>query len=209
MGRGAFVRRHRAAIASAAALTMAVTATIVYAITAEGYKKHEADLNDGGVWVVNGKKGWSGRLNKPINQLDGVVPSQDGRTRLDIVQDGAAVVSLNLDASRGQSIETSRLESQDGGAAAVPTGGDVRMAGNTLASADPESGEVWAVRYDDQVGKPTMSVVDRQSDPLATAGEGASLAVSQSGTVVVVSRGEGTVTTIALSSTRRIAPRST
>ncbi|PKH43614.1 fibronectin type III domain-containing protein [Nocardioides alpinus] len=179
------------------ALTIAATAVVTYAITANGYKAHEAELNDGGVWVVNGKKGWSGRLNKPINQLDGVVPSQDGKTRMDIVQDGAAVVTLNLNASRGQSLETSRLESQDGGSAAIPTSGDVRMAGGTLASADAETGNVWAVRYDPELGKPIMSSVDRQSEAIAEAGEGAALAVSQAGTIVVTSSEDGTVTTLA------------
>ena len=148
MARTTFVRRHRAGIASGVALTIASAAVVGYAVTADGYKTHEADLNDGGVWVVNGKKGWSGRLNKPINQLDGVVPGEDGKTRLDVVQDGAAVVTLNLDAARGQAIETSRLEPQDGGSAAVPASATVRMGGGTLASVDPETGEVWAVRYD-------------------------------------------------------------
>ncbi|GAA1448115.1 Ig-like domain-containing protein [Mycobacterium cookii] len=196
MARGAFVRRHRVGIASAVALAVATGAVVVYAVTASGYKKHEAELNDGGIWVVNGKKGWSGRLNKPINQLDGVVPSPEGRTRLDVVQDGAAVVSLNLNASRGQAIDTSKLESQDGGTAAVPTSGDVQMAGSTLASVDAETGQLWAVRYDDQLGKPVMSAVDRQADPIAEAGEGAALAVAQDGTIVVTSSEEGTVTTV-------------
>ena len=172
-----------------------------------GYKKHEADLNDGGIWVVNGKLGWSGRLNKPINQLDGVVPSPEGKTRLDVVQDGAAVVTLNLNAGRGQAIETSRLESQDGGSAAVPTVGDVRMAGGTLATVDAETGEVWAVRYDAELGKPVMTAVDRQAEPLAEAGEGAALAVSQDGTVVVTSAEEGTVTTLAAAGRRVRASR--
>ncbi|MCW2736952.1 Ig-like domain-containing protein [Nocardioides sp.] len=196
MARATFVRRHQVGIASGVALTIAAAAVITYAITASGYKSHEAELNDGGVWVVNGKKGWSGRLNKPINQLDGVVPSPEGKTRLDVVQDGAAVVTLNLNASRGQAIETSRLESQDGGSAAVPTAGDVRMAGGTLASADAETGEVWAVRYDAERGVPVMSSVDRQSEALAEAGQDAALAVSQRGTVVITSADDGTLTTI-------------
>ena len=197
VARSGFVRRHRASIASGLALTVATGAVVVYAVSASGYKKHEADLNDGGIWVVNGKLGWSGRLNKPINQLDGVVPSPEGKTRLDVVQDGAAVVTLNLNSGRGQAIETSRLESQDGGSAAVPTVGDVRMAGGTLATVDAETGEVWAVRYDAELGKPVMTAVDRQADPLAEAGEDAALAVSQDGTVVVTSAEEGTVTTLA------------
>lgn len=169
---------------------------MAYAVSADGYKKHEADLNDGGVWVVNGKKGWSGRLNKPINQLDGVVPNVDGKARLDVVQDGAAVVTLNANAARGQAIETTRLEAQDGGSAAIPVAGDVRMAGGTLATLDAETGEAWAVRFDDQVGQPLMSVVDRQAKPLVTTGEGAALAVAQDGTVVITSTEEGTLTTL-------------
>ncbi|MDT0185546.1 fibronectin type III domain-containing protein [Microbacterium sp. ARD31] len=196
MTRTSFVRRHRAGIASGAALAVAASALVAYAITADGYKKHEAELNDGGVWVVNGAKGWSGRMNKPINQLDGVVPSQDGKARLDVVQDGAAVVTINRDASRGQAIETSRLESQDGGAAAVPSAGDIGMGGGTLASVDAETGDVWAVRYDDQVGRPVMSGIDRQADPLTETGKDAALAVAQDGTVVVTSADEGTVTTL-------------
>ena len=129
MARATFVRRHRVGIASGAALTLAATAVVVYAVTAQGYKSHEAELNDGGIWVVNGKKGWSGRLNKPINELDGVVPSQDGRSRLDVVQDGASVVTVNLDSSRGQAIETTKLEAEDGGTAAIPTGAAVSMGG--------------------------------------------------------------------------------
>ena len=196
MARTGFVKRHRATIASGVALALAASAVVVYAVTASGYKAHQADLNDGGVWVVNGTKGWSGRLNKPINQLDGVVPSEDGKTRMDIIQDGAAVVTLNLNASRGQSIEPSKLETLDGGVAAIPTIGFVRMAGGTLASADAETGKVWAVRYDDAIGKPIMTAVDRQSEALATVGKDAALAVSQGGVVVLTSADEGTVTTV-------------
>lgn len=207
MARASWARRHRASIASGAALAVAIAAVVVYAVAADGYKKHEADLNDGGVWVVNDKRGWSGRLNKPINQLDGVVPNLDGKARLDVVQDGAAVVTLNTNAARGQAIETSRLEAQDGGSAAIPVTGDVRMAGGTLATVDAETGEVWAVRFDDQVGRPVMSVVDRQADPLATTGEGAALAVGQDGTVVVTSSGEGTVTFVDPQGTSFAKPR--
>ena len=196
MARAAFVKRHRVGIASGAALGVAVSAVVVYAVTASGYKAHEAELNDGGVWVVNGAKGWSGRFNKPINQLDGIVPNDDGKTRMDILQDGAAVVAVDINALRGQAIEPSKLESLDGGAAAIASDGDVQMAGGTLASADAETGKVWAVRYDSELGKPVMNLVDRQSDELAEAGERAALAVSQGGAVVVTSAEDGTLTTV-------------
>ncbi|HYH73425.1 MAG TPA: hypothetical protein VD764_09410, partial [Nocardioides sp.] len=65
------------------------------------------------------------------------------------------------------------------------------------ATVDAETGEVWAVRYDDELGKPVVSAVDRQAEPLAETGEGAALTVGQDGTVVVTSTEEGTVTTLA------------
>ncbi len=187
----------RARVASGLALTLAVSAGVVYAVMADGYKAHEADLNDGGVWVVNGDRGWSGRLNKPINQLDGVVPNEGGKTRMDIIQDGAAVVTLDIGSARGQAIEPSRLETRDGSGAAVPAAGDVQMAGGTLASVDLESGKVWGVRYDDGVGSPSMNSIDRQSKALASGGKQAALAVSVSGTVVVTSADDLTFTTVA------------
>ena len=208
MARVTALRRHRAGIASGVALAVASTVVAVYAVSADGYKKHEAELNDGGVWVVNGKKGWSGRLNKPINQLDGVVP---GRQRQGPPRRGPGRRRRGRPStparSRGQVIETSRLEAQDGGSAAIPVTGDVAMAGGSLATVDAETGEVWAVRYDDELGKPVVSAVDRQAEPLAEAGEGAALTVSQAGTVVVTSTEERTVTTLAPSDTGFGEPR--
>ena len=140
-------------IASGVALTVAAGAVVAYAVSASGYKKHEAELNDGGIWVVNGKHGWSGRLNKPINQLDGVVPGEDGKARLDVVQDGAAVVSLNIDASRGQSIDASRLD-----VAGRRGGRDARRLPRSAWPAapsrapTPRPATLWAVRFDDPQG---------------------------------------------------------
>ena len=81
------------------------------------------------------------------------------------------------------------------------------MAGGTLASADAETGEVWAVRYDAEVGKPVMSAIDRQSEAIAEAGKGAALAVSQRGTIVVTSTDNGTVTTLGPVGRRSASPR--
>jgi hypothetical protein len=197
--RGAFVRRHRSRIASASVVALLVGAVAVYAVTADGYKAHETELNDGGVWVVNGDKGWSGRINKPINQLDGVVPGDDARLRMDILQDGAAVVAVNREAGRGQAIEPARLALVDGGVASVPAEGGIAMAGGTLATADTATGKVWAVRYDSRLGKPMMNMVDPNNDPVATVGKDAVLTVSQAGTVVAVSAEESTVTRLAAS----------
>ena len=79
------------------ALLAAVAGVVVVATQADGYRKHEAQLNDGGIWVTNGRDGFHGRLNKPIGQLDGVAFAEQD-TQLDVVQDGAAVIGLDVSA---------------------------------------------------------------------------------------------------------------
>ncbi|QBX54726.1 hypothetical protein EXE58_04090 [Nocardioides seonyuensis] len=187
------MRRHRAALASGTALALATGLVVAYAVTADGYKAHRADLNDGGVWVVNNHLGVHGRINKPINQLDGVVYDEGPKLRLDVVQDGAAVVTLNRGSNRGRGVDPGLLEFADGGTVAVPAAGDVQMGGGTLATIDATTGKLWATRYDPQLGRPLVNTVDRQADETAEVGEAAALAVSTQGTVVATSGVEATV----------------
>ena len=195
MSGAGFWRRHRVAIASNAALVVAAGAVLAYAAAADGYRSHEAELNDGGIWVVNGDEGIHGRINKPINQLDAIVFDEQD-TPLDVVQDGAAVVSLNRRSGIAQVIDPATSAFADGGSVSLPVGGDLQLAGGTLASLDPATGQLWAVPVDTVRGKPLVSAVDRQSEALAEAGKAAALAVSQSGTVVVTSADDGTVTSL-------------
>ncbi|WP_159081367.1 fibronectin type III domain-containing protein [Nocardioides sediminis] len=194
MARVGFLRRHRAAIASNTALVIAAGAVLAYAVSADGYQAHEAELNDGGIWVVNGKEGLHGRINKPINQLDSVVFADRGDLPLDVVQDGAAVLAVDERASTAQVIKPSTSELDSTGRISVPTTGDLQLAGGTLASVDAETGGLWAARVDTVSGASLVSEVDRQSDPVEEVGEGAALAVSQAGTAVVTSAEERTVT---------------
>ena len=88
---GGQLQRRRAALASWTALAVAVAGVVTYAVQADGYQAHEADLNDGGIWVSSNKDGSYGRINKPIGELDGTVFTRLD-TNLDIVQDGSSVV---------------------------------------------------------------------------------------------------------------------
>src|SRR5687767_8643709 len=113
VARAGFVRRHKVAVASNTALVLAAGAVIGYAVAADGYQAHEAQLNDGGIWVVHGDRGIYGRINKPINQLDAIVFAEGGSDRLlDVVQDGAAVAAIDRKAGTAQIIDplTSKLE---------------------------------------------------------------------------------------------------
>lgn len=182
-------------MASNTALVLAAGAVIGYAVAADGYQAHEAQLNDGGIWVVHGDRGINGRINKPINQLDTIVYSENGGDReLDIVQDGAAVAAIDRMAGTAQVIDPLTSKFDGTGKISIPTGADLQMAGGTFASIDPETGDLWAARLDPQRGKPLITSLDVQSKPLATVGEGAALAVTQAGTVIATSAEERTVT---------------
>ena len=121
VARATFIKRHRAALASGTALALAAGLVVAYAVTADGYKAHRADLNDGGVWVVNNQLGVHGRMNKPINQLDGFIYDEGPKVQLDVVQDGAAVVTLTEGASRGRAVDPGLLEFADGASVVTET----------------------------------------------------------------------------------------
>ncbi len=195
MARAGFIRRHKVAVASNTALVLAAGAVIGYAVAADGYQAHVAQLNDGGIWVVHGDRGIFGRINKPINQLDTVVFGENGSDRrLDVVQDGAAVAAIDRTANTAQVIDplTSKLDPT--GKISLPPVGEQRMVAGTFASVDGENGDLWAVQLDPQRGKPLITSLDVQAKPLTSVGDAAALTITQSGTVVASSADEGTLT---------------
>ena len=204
----AAIRRHRVAIASNLALLIAVVGVVVAAVYAEGYRSHEAQLNDGGIWVTNSRDGFYGRINKPIGQLDGAIFAELD-TKLDVVQQGAAVIGYNLSSSTLSPINPSTVEHPDGEVAKVASAAQVQMAGGSVAVLDPGTGKVWAERIDPELGEPLVGDLDAQSPPAATTGPSAALAVTQGGDVLVVSADDDTLTRLAPTdvTSRRRRPR--
>ncbi|WP_109508452.1 Ig-like domain-containing protein [Nocardioides speluncae] len=198
MSLGAFVRRHRAAIASQVALALAAGGVVAYAVAADGYQAHETQLNDGGIWVTNSRDGFYGRLNKPIGQLDGAVFAQLDAT-LDIVQDGAAVVAVNQSDGLIAPIDPASVTHPEDEQAGIPSSAIVALAGGTLATADPVSGEVWAQRMDTVLGTPTVSALDTEAQPIAKTGKQTAMTVSQSGEVIAISAADDEITRIPVS----------
>lgn len=194
MARAGFIRRHKVAVASNTALVLAAGAVVAYAVAADGYQAHEAQLNDGGIWVVHGDRGFTGRVNKPINQLDAVIFSDSGDRTLDVVQEGAAVAAIDRQAASAQVIDTSASQLDTSGKISIPALGDQQMGGGTFSSIDAENGDLWAVRLDPQRGRPLISSLDANSKPKVSVGATAALAVTESGTVVATSADEGTIT---------------
>lgn len=189
-----FVRRHRVAIASNTAVAVAAGAVLGYAISADGYRAHRTELNDGGIWVTKSDRGYFGRMNKPVGAFDGAFFHEDDAD-LDVVQDGAGVVGINRRSGRLVGIDPAGLGPVEGAVAAIVEGSDVQMAGGTLASLDPGTGAVWGSRFDPQAGGPLVGSIDRAGEPLATVGEDAALAVTVDGTILVASAAEDRLAT--------------
>jgi hypothetical protein len=180
------LKRHRVAIASNLALLVAAVGVVAVATQADGYRKHDAQLHDGGIWVTNGRDGFHGRINKPIAQLDGVAFAEQD-TQLDVVQDGAAVFGINLSAGVLSVIDPGKVTLPDGETAQLPSAPQVQLAGGTLAVLDPAEGTLWAERVDTRQGVDPVSALDTESDPTATTAADAGLAVTQDGSVLVAS----------------------
>ena len=92
---------------------------MAYAVQADGYQAHKADLNDGGIWVTSNRDGSYGRINKPIGELDGTVFSRLD-SNLDIVQDGSSVVGINLSDGVVVPLDPRPDEPPDGEEASIP-----------------------------------------------------------------------------------------
>ena len=184
-------------IASATVVTLALSGLVVVAMTTEGYSTLDAELNDGGIWVTSQEFGSFGRVNKPIGQLDGVLFRDEG-TRLDVVQDGATVVGIDLGAGSITPIDPATVASPAGSIARIPSGSSVRLAGATLAVLESDQGRLWAQRTSAVEGEVSVSAVDVESDPVAVLGPGAAMTVTQAGEVFAVTPQEAVL--------RRFAP---
>ena len=164
---------------------------VVLAVAADGYKSHDAQLNDGGIWVTSNTDGYYGRVNKPIGQLDGGLFAELGAD-LDVVQDGDTVLAVNRSGGALAPIDPSTVEHPEGDVAGIPGSADVAAWKDTIAVSSPDDGAVWAVVSDPDTGPVSVVGLDRESRPLHEAGGSASMAVTRSGDVLVVSADEGT-----------------
>ncbi|MFN8193344.1 MAG: Ig-like domain-containing protein [Nocardioidaceae bacterium] len=188
--------RRRGAVALNLALVLVVSGVVGYAFAAEGNKTHRTDLNDGGIWVTDGRLSSFGRVNKPIGQIDSIVYT-DVHSDVDVVQQDSAVIGENLSTRRLLVLDPTTAAPVDGQQALLPRAAQVQLAGGTLASLDPTSGEVWATRVDPEGALPEVTGLDAESPALAGVGGDAGLAVTQGGTILVASGANDTLSSLA------------
>ncbi|MFD5828005.1 Ig-like domain-containing protein [Lentzea sp. NPDC060358] len=193
-----FFKKHRTTLASATVLVLAATSLVAYAFTSTGNPVRQVDLDDGGVWVTSDRDGLFGRLNKPVGSLDAAFNPPGGAQRnyqLDVVQDAAAVVARDRAGGKLYPVDVARSVTLGDHGLALPSGGQVALAGGTLAVLDPAAGKVWASRVDTEAGVSALDQLSQETPPLATldAAAAAALAVGLDGTVHAVSANGRTV----------------
>lgn len=200
------VPRGRRGVASVGVVAVAASLLTYAAVTSQGSTVHEADVGDGGVWVSSSAQAKFGRLNTQAKQLDaGVSTALADGSKVDILQDGAAVVGmatgntlLPIDVRTATSEESGASAPvrppSDAGSWSSPT---VDLRGGTIATVDPKTGKVWAQRVDTKAGIESLQDIGATAKPLATIGGNASIAVDTGGNVIAASGATGRVVTIA------------
>lgn len=193
----ALLRRHRTSFASWVSLTVFAAALVVFAVNADGYPTHQADLNDGGIWVTNQSLGALGRQNKPVGQIDGVTfdgaawqPSQG----VDVLQNASAVLSVNRDQNTVMPVDvqlSKGLEDQK-----VSIAGEPHLGGGTVAVVAPDTGGLWVTRVDPARGADSLAAVSADAKPLTKVGGRAAGTVSVEGTAYAASAAEGRLVAI-------------
>lgn len=196
-----FFRRHRAAVASWAALSVFAAGLTAYALQSRGYPVHKADLDDGGIWVTNQAWGTLGRQNRPIAQLDGVVWAGNQGTEsenagLDVLQNGAAVVSVDRSARTLTPVDTQLAQDLTDDSVQVKDS-RVVLGGDTVGLTEATTGKVWLAHVDPSAGITDLSALSGTAKPLVTVGPDAVLTIGSDGTAYAVSGAKHTLTTIA------------
>lgn len=191
----AFFRRHRVTVASWTALAVVSSVLVAYAVNADGYPVHKAELNDGGIWVTNQSMGAVGRQNVPVAQIDGRVFDGTEFTALsglDVLQDGSAVLSVDRGAHTLMPIDVSMAIGRD--AEKVTGGGDTPLfGGGSLGVLDAATGKLWATVVDPEAGVGSLAEVAGSAKPLTKVGGDAVGTAGRNGTIYAASTDEGEV----------------
>ncbi len=182
MGIRSRVAANRRTVASATVVTLFATTLVAVAALSEGEASAEVDLNDSGVWVTKTSTGLVGRFNAESQALDGSLLS--GSTSFDVQQQAGRVLVEDLATSAASPVDIAHLVLD--GSVRAPAGSQVRSGGGTVAVLDTDEGTLWVMPFDAATG-----LDPEKSEPVATVGEGGTLAVSTDGTVFVADPAEG------------------
>lgn len=172
------------------ALTGAVAAlgvcSLVLAFIAPGVEETKVDLNDGGVWVTNAKRGIVAHVNVPARLMDAGLHAAS--SSFDVFQNGEQVQLSDQVANTLTPIEVTTATL----ASSVDYKGmttDVR--GGTIAVTDSSSGRVWTQEADHPA-----PINTEESEASISDLPGAVTTVDREGNVHAVSAEAGRVTSL-------------
>ncbi|WP_332027659.1 Ig-like domain-containing protein [Pedococcus sp.] len=215
------VSNRKVGVASALAVAVAASSLTFFAVTSKGETVHEADLNDGGVWVSSAKNASFARVNKAVGQFDaGVKANTTADSPLDVVQDGSAVAGLSVGSNQLLPIDTRTGRLDEAAAVSYPPPSaatnletfvprTVDLRGGTVAMVDPKTGKLWAQRVDTRSGIAGFEGLSAAAKPLAQVGAVAAVAVDVRGGVHAVSGATGKVVSLAPTATGFEKPATT
>lgn len=172
---GAGGKRRTALAAGALAVIVAVPVGI--AVIHEGFPVSAVDLYSRDVWVTNGAKLLTGRLNMQIEELNGGVSM--GSRNFDVLQDGDQVFVFDDELGSVERVDPAYTSL--GQRIEVPVGSTVDYGADLMAVTDP-AGAVWVI--------PTIGELqfDRvTAEPSGEFGDGAQAVVAEDGATWVVS----------------------
>lgn len=169
--------------ASIAAVTAAVVAIGVLALTYDGEPTTEVELNDGGVWLTKQTSLLVGHFNNESRLLDGGLRTLS--QEYDIQQAGNRVLVTDQSENTATAIDPARVVLSD--KAELPANAQVVLGGPTVAAID-EGGALRAAPFT------SIAAVGKEAgDPIAELGRGAVVTVSTAGVVYAVSAEKGTL----------------
>jgi hypothetical protein len=160
--------------------TLLTSVLVVLGVNAAGYPVTNVNLASSMVWVTNQSKGFVGRVNRQIDELNSTVRTK-GST-FDVLQEGDDVLVVDRVTNEVRPVDVASvlLTSRIG----MPADASVSFGGGVLAIADPVTGALWAGTPDSLTG------LDPQTaPPLLTTGAGVRVVVSAGGTVLAVAPG--------------------
>ena len=188
--------RHRTTLASYVALIVAIVSITMYAIDAQGFTIHRADLNDGGVWVSSNDGGQVARDLVPIRQLDAAVRAGERGADVDVVQDGSFVLAVSRTARAATPVATDSGKGVDGQKISLPSSYVLQAGGGSAAVIDTASGKLWAAPVDPVEGTTMVRSLDVNSETVADVGAQSSMAVAQNGAIFAASARSRRLTTV-------------
>lgn len=172
-----WLRSRPKTFASISAVTAAVVAVSVLALTYEGEPTTEVDLNDGGVWLTKQTSLLVGHFNNESRILDGGLRTLSAD--YDIQQAGNRVLVTDQTENTATAIDPARVVLSD--SADLASGAKTVLGGPTVATVDGDGG-LRAAPFT------SIAAVGKESgDPIAKLGKGAVVTVSTAGIVYAVS----------------------